>query len=94
MARPLGELHGLILERLRAVGPATARELAHGLQLDVQIACDYLHRMHRAGRVEVVGRVRVAHMKRPAVRYQVREPSDDAPAWRALAAWPLLARRD
>jgi hypothetical protein len=60
----------------------------------VQIACDYLDRMHRAGRVEVVGRVRVAHMKRPAVRYQVREPGDDAPAWRALAAWPLLARRD
>lgn len=92
MARPLGELHDLVLERVRVAGPITARELAHGLQLNVQVACQYLHRMKVAGRLEVVDRVRVEHMTRPAVRYRAAHQVDRTEPWAILNTWPARAR--
>jgi predicted ArsR family transcriptional regulator len=88
MARPVGEAHVLILQHIERAGPVTARELASGLQLSVRAACRYLHYLAATGRVDVVDRVRVPHMTRPAMRYQVRVAEQGAAAWAVLTAWP------
>jgi predicted ArsR family transcriptional regulator len=87
MARPVGEAHVLILQHIERAGPVTARELANGLQLSVRASTRYLHYLAATGRIEVVGRVRVPHMTRPAMRYQVRV-AEQGVAWGLLASWP------
>jgi hypothetical protein len=94
MARPLSELHDLVLEQVRGAGPVTAREVAHALRLNVKATCQYLHRMNRAGTIEVVDRLRVDHMKRPAMRYRVRVAEPSEQAWSVLASWPASRQQD
>ncbi len=94
MARPVGEAHVLILRHIERAGPVTARELAGGLQLSVRAACRYLHYLAATGRIEVAGRVRVSHMTRPAMRYQVRVAEQQSATWSVLASWPASSQQD
>jgi hypothetical protein len=91
MARPVGDVHVLILRHIERTGPVTARELAIGLQLSVRAATRYLHYLAATGRIEVVDRVRVPHMTRPAFRYRVQVVEPHAPSWALLAAWAAPA---
>jgi predicted ArsR family transcriptional regulator len=92
MARPVGELHRLILRYVEASGAVTARELSHGLQVSVPDACRYLHYLCRIGRLEIAERVSVPHMSRPAMRYRIRIAEQGAP-WAVLTAWPRATGR-
>lgn len=56
---------GWLAERRRA----TAREVAHGLQLSIGDASLQLHRLQRSGQIATVDRVRVEHAKRPVAVY-------------------------
>lgn len=56
---------GWLAERRRA----TAREVAHGLQLSVRDASWTLDRLRRAGEIAVLDRVRVEHAKQPVAVY-------------------------
>lgn len=56
---------GWLAERRRA----TAREVAHGLQLSVRDASKTLDRLRIGGEVAVLDRVRVEHAKRPVAVY-------------------------
>jgi hypothetical protein len=63
---PTGSLiEGFLRERERA----TAREVAHGLQISMQDATLRLHRMKQSGSIAEVERVRVEHCKRPVAVY-------------------------
>jgi predicted ArsR family transcriptional regulator len=88
MARPVGELHRLIVEHIRSAGSVTAHELAIGLRLNIRAACQYLHYLNASGRIELVERVALPHMRRPAFRYRVTHSADHADAWSVLSAWP------
>ncbi len=68
MARPSikqAMVAGWLAERRRG----TARDVAYGLQLSVNDAALLLHRLHRAGAIAMVERVRVEHAKRPVAVY-------------------------
>lgn len=56
---------GWLSERRRA----TAREVAHGLQMSIGDASLQLHRLQQSGQVATVDRVRVEHAKRPVAVY-------------------------
>ena len=56
---------GWLAERRRA----TAREVAHGLQLSVRDASKTLDRLRIGGEIAVLDRVRVEHAKRPVAVY-------------------------
>jgi predicted ArsR family transcriptional regulator len=59
----------LVAEFLAERQRATAREVAHGLQLSVGDASLQLHRLQQAGVVTTVEHVRVEHAKRPVAVY-------------------------
>lgn len=56
---------------------ATAREVAHGLQLSVPDATLQLHRLEQAGLVARVDQVRVEHAKRPVAVYGLVEADSE-----------------
>jgi CRP-like cAMP-binding protein len=64
MARPRIKLM-VIASFVREQKRATAREVAHGVQMTVADASRWLHHLQRSGEVTVVERVRVAHADRP-----------------------------
>ena len=75
MARPRVYHKGSLIEGfLRERHQATARDVAHGLQLSVHDASRELYRMRVAGAVHEIERVRVEYAKRPVALYQVAEP--------------------
>jgi hypothetical protein len=75
MGRPRLYAKGSLIESfLRDRQRATARDVAHGLQLSVQDASRELYRMRLAGAVREVERERVDHSKRPVAVYSPAEP--------------------
>lgn len=68
MPRPRVKLK-LIYSFVRERERATAREVAHGVQVSVADASRWLHHLQRSGEVAVVDRVRVEHAARPVAVY-------------------------
>jgi CRP-like cAMP-binding protein len=64
MARPRVKLK-VISSFVREHQRATAREVAHGVQVTVADASRWLHHLQRSGEIAVVDRVRVEHSARP-----------------------------
>lgn len=69
MARPRRKLT-LISSFLDDRGGATAREVAHGLQLSIPDASHRLHYMQRRGEIRVREHQAVEHAKRPVAVYE------------------------
>lgn len=75
MGRPRVYAKGSLIESfLRDRKRATARDVAHGLQLSVQDASRELYRMRLAGAVCEVERERVEYAKRPVAVYSPAGP--------------------
>jgi hypothetical protein len=68
MARPRFKLQ-LIASYVRTRERATAREIAHGVQMSIGDTTRWLSYLQEAGELEVVDRVWVDYSKRPGALY-------------------------
>lgn len=73
MARPGPKLQ-LVSDFVRERQRATAREVAHGLQLSVSDACKQLHRLQHRHELRVIEWAPVVHAKRPVAVYGPADP--------------------
>lgn len=90
MARPRFKLQ-LIASYVRTRERATAREIAHGVQMSIGDTTRWLSYLQQAGELQVVDRVSVTHSKRPVALYGA--PTETPPCERnALTTGDWLRR--
>ncbi len=67
--RPRGEVADAVVEIIESAGPLTARDIAHRLQLTVNVVKFTCSRLHARGDITVADTIRVTGSNRPVSRY-------------------------